>query len=133
MKYFLDTNICIYFLKGMYPALLNQFQTKRPDDIKIASIVKAELLLGAFKSDKPRKTEAIVSEFLLPYSVIAFNDEAAVKYARIRGALEKQGQVIGANDLILAATVLANDGILITNNNTEFKRVKSLKVENWIK
>ncbi len=131
MKYFLDTNICIYFLKGLFPALIEQFQTKTPEEIKIASIVKAELLLGAFKSKNPSKTEKIVKEFLLPYTIISFDDEASIIYSKIRGSLEKKGQVIGPNDLILAATVLANDGILITNNGAEFKRIKDIKIENW--
>ncbi len=50
MKYYLDTNICIYFLKGIYPALRNKLLEKHPDDIKICSLVKAELLYGAEKS-----------------------------------------------------------------------------------
>ena len=53
MKYFLDTNICIYFLKGLYPPLLERLRAKIPEDMKIASIVKAELFLGAYKSNNP--------------------------------------------------------------------------------
>jgi tRNA(fMet)-specific endonuclease VapC len=131
MKYFLDTNICIYFLKGLFPVLIEHFQSKTPEEIKIASIVKAELLLGAFKSKNKTKTEKIVKEFLLPYTIISFDDEASIIYSKIRGSLEKKGQIMGPNDLILAATVLANDGILITNNVTEFKRIKDIKIENW--
>jgi len=133
MNYFLDTNICIYFLKGTFPALLQRLKTKRPEEIKIASIVKAELLLGAYKSSDPTKTEKIVQEFLLPFTIISFDDQAAIIYAQIRGSLEKEGQVIGPNDLILAATVLAHDGILVTNNVVEFERMKDLKIENWTK
>ena len=57
MIYFLDTNICIYFLKGLYPPLLERLRAKIPENMKIASIVKAELLLGAYKSNNPKKTE----------------------------------------------------------------------------
>ena len=64
MKYFLDTNICIYFLKGLYPPLLERLRAKIPEDMKIASIVKAELFLGAYKSNNPKKTEEKVTEFL---------------------------------------------------------------------
>ncbi len=131
MKYYLDTNICIYFLKGSFSVLLEQLRTKTPEDIKIASIVKAELLLGAYKSNNPQKTEKIITEFLLPYNIIPFDDEASIIYSQIRGSLEKKGNVIGPNDLILAATVLANEGILVTNNEVEFKRVKELNIENW--
>jgi tRNA(fMet)-specific endonuclease VapC len=133
MKCFLDTNICIYFLKGKFPLLLEQLKNKTPADIRIASIVKAELLLGAYKSNNPKKTEQKVTDFLLPFSIIPFDDEASIIYSKIRGSLEKRGQIIGPNDLILAATVLANDGIMVTNNEVEFRRIKELKIENWIK
>ena len=133
MNYFLDTNICIYFLKGTFPALLQRLKTKRPEEIKIASIVKAQLLLGAYKSTNPTKTEKIVQEFLLPFTIIPFDDKAAIIYSQIRGSLEKEGRVIGPNDLILAATVQASEGILVTNNVVEFVRIKDLKIENWTK
>lgn len=131
--YFLDTNICIYFLKGMYTTLLDRLKTKTPADIKIASIVKAELLLGAYKSNNPEKTKKRVDEFLLPFIILPFDDEASIIYAKIRGTLEKKGDIIGPNDLILAATVLTHEGILITNNVDEFRRIKELKTENWTK
>ena len=131
MKYFLDTNICIYFLKGLFPALRDQLSAKTPEEIKIASIVKAELLLGAYKSNNPSRTGKTVEAFLLPFEIVAFEDDAAVCYAQIRGSLEKDGRSIGPNDLTVAATVIAAEGILITNNISEFGRVDGLKVENW--
>ena len=133
MKYFLDTNICIYFLKASFPVLLDHMKKKSPEDIIIASIVKAELLLGAQKSNNPIKTGKIINEFLLPFKILPFDDTASIIYAKIRGNLEKKGQLIGPNDLILAATVFANNGILVSNNEKEFRRIKGLKVENWIK
>ncbi len=133
MTYFLDTNICIYFLKGKFPPLLEQLKNKTPADIKIASIVKAELFLGAYKSNNPKKTEEKVTEFLLPFTIIPFDDEASLIYSKICGSLEKKGQIIGPNDLILASTVLANDGILVTNNEVEFRRMRELKIKNWTK
>ncbi len=84
-------------------------------------------------SNNPKKTEQKVTEFLLPFTIIPFDDEASLIYSEIRGSLEKKGQIIGPNDFILASTVLANDGILVTNNVEEFKRIKELKIENWTK
>ncbi len=131
MKYFLDTNICIYFLKGKFPKLLDHLSKKKPEDIRIASIVKAELFLGAYKSSNPAKTGKIVNAFLFPYTIVPFDDNSSVIYSQIRGSLERKGQIIGPNDLILAATVVAHKGILITNNLSEFKRIKGLKIEDW--
>ena len=132
MKYFLDTNICIYFLKGLFPELRDQLLARTPVQIKIASIVKAELLLGAYKSNNPSRTGKSVTEFLLPFEIVPFDDQASENYSRIRGSLEKKGQSIGPNDLILAATVVSNQGMLITNNVAEFGRVAGIKIDNWI-
>lgn len=131
MKYYLDTNICIYFLKGLYHQLLDKIISFNPDDIKIPSIVKAELLYGAEKSQKRDENLEKVLKFLLPYEIVHFDDISAVKYSVVRAKLEKSGIVIGPNDLIIAATVLSCEGILVTNNEKEFTRVPELHIENW--
>jgi tRNA(fMet)-specific endonuclease VapC len=131
MHYFLDTNICIYYLKGLYPALLDKMYQQCVGEIKIPSIVKAELLYGAKKSKKTVDNTSKVEQFLLPFEVIPFDDKAATKYAEIRAEVSAAGNPIGPNDLIIAATVMANNGTLITNNVNEFGRVKGLITENW--
>lgn len=130
MKYLLDTNICIYALKGLY-SIPTKLLEHSPRDIKIPSIVKAELLYGAKKSQHHVKTEEIIKQFLFPFEIIPFDNTAAEIYADLRSGLEKDGQVIGPNDLIIAATVLAEKGILVTNNQKEFQRVKELSLDNW--
>jgi len=131
MKFYLDTNICIYFLKGKNKKLRATLMSKHPDDIKIPSIVKAELLYGAFKSQQKAENEEIVRKFLLPYEIISFGSDESEEYAKLRTRLEFEGKIIGPNDLLIAATVLAHDGRLITNNEREFNRIESLPVENW--
>lgn len=95
-------------------------------------MVKGELLLGAEKSTHPKKTKDRVKEFLTPYEIISFDSYVSEIYAQIRGTLEKKGNFIGGNDLIIASTVLFSNGTLVTNNQNEFKRIKRLKTENWI-
>jgi tRNA(fMet)-specific endonuclease VapC len=131
MMYFLDTNTCIYFLKGTYPSVLSALRSKRPKDIKIPSIVKAELLLGAEKSQRKKENLIVCEKFLEPFEVISFDDDASIVYSKIRAALEKKGTVIGPNDMIIAATVCSRKGILVTNNTREFKHVPHLSCENW--
>jgi len=131
MKYFLDTNICIYYLKGIYPAIVKNLFSKSPDDIRIPAIVKAELLYGAQKSTAKEKTKKRILEFLLPFKIIGFNDEATEIYGRTRQYLERKGIIIGPNDLIIASIVLSANGILVTKNIKEFSRIKELKIENW--
>lgn len=132
MKYYLDTNICIYFMKGTYPHLLRTFMSHSPDNLKIPAIVKAELLYGAEKSQKREDNLEKVRRFLLPYEIVPFDDNTAVSYSIIRTAMEKTGGVIGPNDLMISATVLSHGNILITNNEKEFQRVPGLMIENWI-
>jgi tRNA(fMet)-specific endonuclease VapC len=132
MNYFLDTNICIYFLKGTYPRILKEIRNIDPKYIKIPSIVKAELLFGAEKSRNREENIKKVTQFIEPFEVVSFDDEASITYSIIRSSLESKGKSIGPNDLIIASTVLSKNGILITNNEKEFKNVKNLKTDNWI-
>jgi tRNA(fMet)-specific endonuclease VapC len=133
MKYYLDTNTCIYFLKGMNENIRKKMLEKHPDEIRICSIVQAELLYGAEKSIKREENLKNLKEFLFPFDIVAFGEKETNSYSKIRADLEKEGIMIGPNDLIIAATVLENDGILITNNVREFERVKKLRIENWTK
>ena len=132
MIYYLDSNICVYFLKGLYPSIMENIQKINPNNIKIPSIVKAELLYGAEKSQQKSKNLSNINRFLEPFEIIPFDDDCSIIYSRIRSSMELKGTIIGPNDYIIAATVLAKNGILVTNNTKEFERIKSLKIENWI-
>ena len=132
MTYFLDTNICIYFLTGRYPSLLSKMMSHDPEDIKIPAIVKGELIHGAEKSLRCEENTEKISAFLLPFEIVPFDEPAADCYGRIKAVLEKNGTPIGPNDLIIAAAALANDAVLVTNNPAEFGRVNGLRLENWI-
>ncbi|PKL17320.1 MAG: VapC toxin family PIN domain ribonuclease [Spirochaetae bacterium HGW-Spirochaetae-5] len=131
MNYFLDTNICVYFLKGLYPSVLENIQNSNPNNIKIPSIVKAELLYGAEKSQHKTKNLTNINRFLEPFEIIPFDDDCSIIYSKIRATLELKEKGIGPNDYIIASTALAKNGILVTNNSKEFERIKNLKIENW--
>jgi len=131
MQYFLDTDICIYALKGTFPRIGERMRREAPSTIRISAIVKAELLLGALRSRTPSRVGEAVAAFLQPFEVVAFGPAAAGAYARIRHALEKKGRPFGPNDLILAATAMAEGACLVTHNVEEFLRVDGLQVEDW--
>ena len=133
MSYYLDTNTCIYFLKGTHPSVRQKLGACKPSDVRVPAIVMAELLFGAEKSQRVKQNTEKVLAFLFPYEIVPFDAAAAQAYAKIRHGLQKAGQPIGANDMIIAATAQANGGVLVTNNVAEFRRVKKLKVENWAK
>jgi tRNA(fMet)-specific endonuclease VapC len=129
--YLLDTDTCIYALKGTYPKLEESFRERSPSDIAIPAIVKAELLLGAEKSNRPRETSKKVSEFCLPFDTVPFGEQEANKYAEIRANLEQAGRVIGPNDLLIAATALSLDVVLVSHNVEEFGRITALTIQDW--
>ena len=131
MLYFLDTNVCIDALRGSHPSIRERMRRLSPRSMRIASIVRAELLLGAAKSQNPRRAQSAVEEFLAPFEVTPFGERAATTYATIRARLETRGTVIGPNDLILASTVLAEGGTLVSRNTREFGRIEELPIDDW--
>jgi tRNA(fMet)-specific endonuclease VapC len=131
MTYFLDTNICIFYLNGNFPFVSEKLRAIPRNNIKLSSIVVAELCYGASKSQQREHNLSQCSQFIALYDIIPFEREAALIYGEIRANLETKGMTIGGNDFIIAATVLANKAILVTNNIKEFSRVDGLILEDW--
>jgi len=131
MIYFFDTDMCIYYLVGKYPRLFSKLLSNKPDNIKIPAIVKTELIYSAEKSIKREDNLSKVSSFLLPYEIVPFDSTGADYYGKIRMKLEKNGTLIGPNDLLIAAIVMTKNAVLVTNNTREFSRVEGLQIENW--
>ena len=129
--YFLDTNTCIYFLNGRFQQIKTKVLSTPPNQIAIPSVVKAELLFGAYKSRSREKNIEKVSQFLEPFEIIVFDDMMTWVYADIRCATEACGHSVGPNDLFIASIVKFHEGILVTNNVREFKRIQGLVVEDW--
>ena len=130
--YFLDANTCIYYLNGKYESIKRKIISTPPNQIIIPSLVKAELLLGAYKSKKRKENTEKLERFLEPFEIAPFFDLVTYIYAEISNQVEKEGKSVGPNDLLIAAIVKFHEGVLVTNNVIEFKRIKGLKVENWI-
>jgi tRNA(fMet)-specific endonuclease VapC len=73
----------------------------------------------------------LLEAFLSPFTSVAFDDGAASYYGRIHADLDRAGELIGPNDLLIAAMALANDLVLVTHNVKEFGRVPGLRWEDW--
>ena len=131
MKYFLDTNIIIYALKGKYPSLPSHFRQTPSQSIVIPAIVMAEIEYGARKSTDYDQTIQLYRQFTDPFIKMPFSDNASITYGIIRSRLEATGSQIGPNDMIIAATVLSEKGILVTHNTREFARISELQLEDW--
>lgn len=128
----LDTNICIYILKNNNEKLISKFSKYKFGDIGISSIVYSELIYGAEKSLKRDENLKNLLRFLSSIIICDYDVEAANEYGKIRSDLEKAGNIIGSLDMLIAAHASSKKVILITNNVKEFKRIKHLKVENWV-
>ncbi len=133
MKYMLDTNICIYVIKQKPQNVIRRFRQAKISEIGVSSITLSELEYGVMKSAKPEQNRMALAQFIAPIEIPAYDDAAAQHYGEIRADLERQGKPIGSLDMLIAAHALSLNSLLITNNETEFKRVSNLKIENWTK
>ena len=132
MIYLLDTNTCIYFLNRSSEKIISQCKRFSPSQINLPSITVAELFYGAEKSKAKKRNWAIVENFVSTFEIVPFDEKSCEIYARIRASLEKSGVPIVPMDLLIASISLANNSILVSNNIKEFRRIKGLKLENWV-
>lgn len=130
MRFLLDTNTCIIYLRGRN-LLLKQRLDYELQEIAVCSIVKAELFYGARKSANPEQNLRLQNAFLAQFISLPFDDLAATLFGQIRSQLESRGTPIGAYDLQIAAIALAHNLTLVTHNTREFSRVEGLLLEDW--
>jgi tRNA(fMet)-specific endonuclease VapC len=131
LKYLLDTNIIIYVLKRRPKEVLAIFNANA-SRMAISSITLSELIYGAEKSLNTYKNLEAVEEFVSHLEVLPYDAKASQHYGQIKAALEKKGQIIGENDIHIAAHAISHGLILVSNNVREFKRVPNLALENWV-
>ena len=130
-RYLLDTNICIYIRQKRPEEVLRHFRKLRPGEAALSVITYGELLYGAAKS--VHRVEALerLRELLHWLPALSLPETAAEAYGSIRAELASKGQMIGNNDLWIAAHALSTGLTLVTNNEKEFRRVRGLKMQNW--
>ena len=129
--YLLDTNACIRILNGSSAPLEKRLRSCSPTEVSLCSVVKAELYFGARKSKRQAENLRLVERFFSVFPSFGFDDRCAEVYGSIRSELERCGAPIGPNDLLIAATAIANELVLVTHNTREFERVVGLHLEDW--
>ncbi len=131
--YLLDTNTCIHYLRQRNQKVVQQIQARQPSDIRLCSVVVAELYYGAYKSPSSFQAAnlALLASFCSQFLSLPFNDVAADMFGRIRADLEARGMPIGPYDLQIAAIALINNLTLVTHNTSEFGRVPGLSLDDW--
>ncbi len=130
-RYRLDTNICIYIRQKRPEDLLRRFEKLAPGEAAVSVITYGELLYAAEKSAQRRAALERLRELVLLLPALPLPEAAAESYGKIRAELESKGEMIGNNDLWIAAHASAADLTLVTNNESEFRRVRGLRLQNW--
>jgi tRNA(fMet)-specific endonuclease VapC len=132
MMYMLDTNICIYIIKKKPKGVFDRFERLTVGSVCMSLVTLAELEYGALRSNNSKKALDILAELVSYIPVISIEENVAKHYAQIRADLAAKGEMIGNNDLWIAAHTRSMDYILVSNNVKEFERVEKLKLENWV-
>lgn len=132
MRFMLDTNICLYMIKGKPPQILSRLKDFNLGDLSVSSITLSELEYGVAKSSKPQQNRDALDAFLAPLEIFPFDGEAAYRYGQIRAFLEKEGKLIGAMDMLIGAHAVSASMTLVTNSIKEFCRIPGLRLENWL-
>lgn len=129
--FLLDTNICIYIAKYNPPAVRERFQQYPANQLAMSIVTLGELRFGAKKSHSKERAMTIIDELANLITIADLCENTANHYGDIRASLQKSGQLIGNNDLWIAAHARSQNWILVTNKEKEFLRVDGLSVENW--
>ena len=130
MKYLLDTNICVFFLRGKLN-LDEIIKEKGYENCFISELTAFELKYGAENSLNPEKSHKAVNNFLNGIKIIPIS-EIGDEYAKIKVKLRKQGTPIHDEfDLMIGVTALFYNLTLVTDNIKDFRFIENLEVENW--
>jgi len=131
MKYLLDTCTVSDFVKGQTGVLV-RIKATPPQLIAVSAVTRMEIEFGLhLNPDRARKLAPVMDAFLSSITILPFEDADAKAAGAIRAALQKQGQPIGAYDVLIAGCGLARGLVVVTSNLGEFQRISGLQVENW--
>ena len=128
--YLLDTNICIFLLRGKYH-INDKLNSIGWNNCCISEVTIAELKYGAECSDNPSKNMKLVNKFIEKISVIPILKSLDV-YAREKARLRKKGILIDEFDLLIGCTAITHNMIVVTENEKHLKRISSIKIKNWV-
>jgi len=132
-RYLLDTDICLFIRQRRPARVLHHFRRVRQGEAAISVITYGELLYGAARNAQGQKALDRLRALIAVIPPLPLPEQAAEIYGAVRADLESRGEMIGNNDLWIAAHALAARLILITNNESEFRRISGLRVQNWAK
>lgn len=128
-QFLLDTNICIYYIKGLYD-LKSKFEEVGPENCFISEITLAELKFGVAKSKAKEKNQKALDNFLSGIQILPIFPALDI-YAEEKARLQKSGKIIDDFDLLIGATAVSFILTMVTNNTSHFSRLTDIKLEDW--
>ncbi len=128
-KYLLDTNICVYFLKGLY-SLDKKIEKAETENCFVSEITIAELKFGVENSEHQEKNRKTVDEFVNKFTILPIFNSLDI-YAKEKARLRKKGKPLDDFDLLIGATAISHNLILVTKNISDFERITGIEIENW--
>lgn len=132
-RYLLDTDTFIHLRGGRNPSVKVRFAGLEPGAAAISVISFGELVYGAEKNVRRDSILRTLEELTALIPVIGLTPEAGRIYGALRSQLERSGEMIGGNDLWIAAHARSEGLTVVTDNEREFRRVPGLTVENWVR
>jgi tRNA(fMet)-specific endonuclease VapC len=130
-KYLIDTNTCIFFIKGNYD-LKKKFEKVNLDNCFISEITLAELKFGVENSERKEKNQIALDNFVTGIKVVPIFHSLDL-YAKEKARLRKAGTPIDDFDILIGVTSVTHNLIMVTNNTREFVRIKGINLEDWTK
>jgi tRNA(fMet)-specific endonuclease VapC len=131
--YLLDTDTFVYIRRGQPENVKVRFGRLQPGEAVLSVVTFGELIYGIEKRRVGPDPLLRLEELTQIIPVVPLLPEVARIYGAIRATLSAKGEMIGSNDLWIAAHAISLDLILVTNNERGFRRVSKLKIENWAK
>ena len=131
MRYLLDTNICVYWLKGN-EHIEQKILSVGIDNISISFINISELYYGAYKSQQVDENLATIRRFTDRLTIIESDELIGEEFGNLKASLESAGMVIDDADIFIASCARVYGLTLVTNNVKHFRRIKELKLDNWM-
>ena len=129
-KYLLDTNICIHFLADEYN-IKEKIEKAGLENCFVSEITIAELKFGAENSQNKEKNRKVIDEFTKRFSIIPIYNSLDI-YALEKAKLRRKGKPLDDFDLLIVATAIANNFILVTRNVSDFDRLDGIEIKNWV-
>lgn len=123
----LDTNICIFFIKGQYE-LYKKITEVGVKNCFISEVTVAELKYGIENSNTIEAMRVIIEAFIPKFTIIPISNSLDI-YAKNKAKLRRKGQMIDDFDILIGAT--ANEMIMVTNNTNHFSRLSNIMIEDW--